>query len=155
MKKQILTTGLALLVASSSAYAFGGVDRCENYSSQKMMSKSFMKNHGDGIHNIMAIVSNMDLTKEQWIEIKKTMLDMKKDRIDDMEDRLSITFHKDGSFDKEKFIKERSTFSKEMIESQGVMIEKIVSILDKSQKEILISKINDNSSFKRGCGKWN
>lgn len=155
MRKQILTIGLALLVASSSVYAFGGFDRCENYSSQKMMNNSFIKNHRDGIHNIMAIVSNMDLTKDQWVEIKKTMLDMKIDRIDSMEDKPSITFHKDGSFDKEKFIKERSTFSKEMIESQGQMIEKIVSILDKSQKEILISNINDNTSFKIGCGKWN
>ena len=155
MRKQILTTGLVLLVASSSVYAFGGFDRGENCSNQKMMSKSFMKHQKNGIHNVMAIVSNMDLTKDQWVEIKKTMLDMKKDRIDVIEDKPSITFHKDGSFDKEKFIKERSTFSKEMIESQGLMIEKIVSILDKSQKEILISKINDNSSFKVGCGKWN
>ena len=45
------------------------------------------------------------------------MLDMKKERLDDKQEMLTITFNKDGSFDKEKFIKERSSFSKEMIES--------------------------------------
>jgi len=101
----------------------------------------------------MAIVSNMDLTKEQWIEIKKTMLDMKKERLDDKQEVPTITFNKDGSFEKERFIKERSTFSKEMIESQATIVEKITSILDKSQKEILVSKLNDTDSFKRGCKK--
>ena len=71
MRKQILTAGLAILVASSSVYAFGGgFDRGSNCSG-KMMNKSFMNHQGNGIYNVMAIVSNMDLTKEQWIEIKK------------------------------------------------------------------------------------
>lgn len=156
MRKQILTIGLAVLVASSSVYAFGGFDRDSNCASHKMMNKSYMKSQNNGVHKVMSIVSDMDLTSSQWIEIKKTMLDMRKERLDDKQDMPTITFNKDGSFDKEKFIKERTTFSKEMIETHSQMIEKIVSILDKSQKEILISKLNDDkSTIQEGCKRWN
>lgn len=139
MRKQILTAGLAILVASSSVYAFGGGFERGSNCGDKMMNKSFMKSQNSGMYQIISIVSDMDLSKEQWIEIKKTMHDMKKERFDDKQERPTITFNKDGSFDKEKFIKDRSSFSKEMIESQATVVEKITSILDKSQKKILFS----------------
>lgn len=141
MRKQILTIGLAAILASSSVYAFGGFERGSNCGGQKMMNKSFMKSQGDGIHNIMTIVSNMDLTSSQWTEIRKTMLDMKKQRLDNSENVMSISFNKDGSFDKEQFVKEHTAFSKDMIDTQSKAIEKIVSILSESQRETLISKL--------------
>lgn len=141
MKKQILKLGLAIAVVSSTVYAFGGFDAGGPMCGGKMMNKPFMKQQGNGLHTIMSIVSDMDLSSSQWTRIRKTMLDMKRERLDNCENQAVISFKNDGSFDKEKFIKEHTALSKNMIAAQSKTIEKIISILNKSQKEILVSKL--------------
>lgn len=140
MKKQILAIGLAVLVAGSSLYAFGGFDRGFGCTG-KMFGKPFMKSQGDGIYGVMLVVSDMDLTSSQWAEVKKVMLDVKKERLDSSENYPQAIFKSDGLFDKEKFIEERTATSKKMIEAQAKAVEKIVSILDNSQRDTLISKL--------------
>ncbi|WP_044417918.1 hypothetical protein [Halarcobacter anaerophilus] len=150
MKKFILTIGLTALVTSSTVFAFGGSNRDSNCGSYKMMNKPYVNYQNNSMHKIMSIISNINLTQEQWIELKKTMLDMKKERLDDKLDMPTITFDKNGSFDKEKFVNERTTFSKNMIEAQSKMIEKVVSILDESQRKFLVTELNDSKFFEQG-----
>ncbi len=41
-------------------------------------------------------------------------------------------------------------FSKNMIEAQSKMIEKVVSILDESQRKFLVTELNDSKFFEQG-----
>ena len=85
MKRKLLTLGVAILVAGSSAYAFGPMGP-RSFCGNKMTHKSFMGNSGT-IFDMMSIVSDMELSDKQWIEIKKTMLDIKEQRLDYLEDK--------------------------------------------------------------------
>jgi hypothetical protein len=54
---------------------------------------------------------------------------------------FAIKIDKKGVFDKDEFIKNHMAYSKKMIEAQADIIEKILDILDVSQKKILIKKL--------------
>jgi len=143
MKRKLLTLSLAVLVAGSSAYAFGPMGG-KSFCGNKMIKKSFMGyKNGSTIFDVMAIVSDMQLSNKQWIEIKKTMLDIKEQRLDYFEDKniFTIKIDENGVFDKDAFIKDRMAYSKKMINTQASTIEKILDILDVSQKKILIKKL--------------
>jgi hypothetical protein len=148
MKRKTIILSLVAL-ATTSLYAFGGFggngcqDNMKNMPNQKMMQKRYMKQDSKGMRSIMSALSSMDLSKKQWLEIKKSMLDMKKERLDNKyNSSMSITFKSDGTFDKEKFIKEHTNLSNNMIETKSKAIENIVSILDESQRKILASKLS-------------
>ena len=141
MKRKLLTLGVAILVAGSSAYAFGPMGP-RSFCGNKMTHKSFMGNSGT-IFDMMSIVSDMELSDKQWIEIKKAMLEIKEQRLEYFEGKkvFAIKIDKKGVFDKDEFIKNHMAYSKKMIEAQADIIEKILDILDASQKKILIKKL--------------
>jgi len=77
MKTKLITLSLALMVASSSVYAFGGPKGfmdCDSRSG-KMPFQKQMAMSGNGMQEVMMTLSNMDLSKTQWNEIRKVMFD--------------------------------------------------------------------------------
>ncbi len=146
MKKQILTIGLTILVAGTSAQAFmnnGDNDSC----GKRMHKKSFMSHKKDsGLHSVMSIVSDMDLSDSQWLKIRTTMKSMKKDRFKNHDSKKisKIILDKDGNFNKEEFIKNHTLTSSDLIEKRASRIEKILDILDASQKKIVADKLLEN-----------
>jgi hypothetical protein len=141
MSKKLLTLSVAILVAGSSVYAFGPMNQ-RSFCGNKMAHKVFRGNKGI-VFDIMSIVSDMNLSNEQWIEVKKIMLEVKEQRLKHLKNKKVFTIYVDenGIFDKDKFIQERTTYSKKMIELQADIIEKILSVLNDSQKKILIKKL--------------
>lgn len=144
MKKKLVTLGLAVLVAGSSAYAFGprgGADFACGKGSHK---ESFLGHHKslNGMHDFMSIVSDMKLENSQWVEIRKTMFDLKIQRLKDMQEGegFRIKFDKNGNIDKEDFVKNRKKYSEKMINTQIKVIEDILKILSKDQKKIVTEK---------------
>jgi hypothetical protein len=148
MKKQIITLGLAVFVAGSSAYGFGmrdgqgcGDDFPKDYKRVMLLNSHKSSN---GMYSLMSTISDLDFTRVQRVEIRKVMFDLKEKNIETMEDKKTLTlpFTKDGKFNKEDFINNRAQFSKQMIKVQASMIEKILNILDEEQKKIVIQKLS-------------
>jgi hypothetical protein len=91
---------------------------------------------------IMTALSDMDLPKEQWKSIRQVMFELKEQRIEKLETKNKTIFiDKDGKFDRDGFIKEKTSISKDMIETQAKAIEKILSILNESQRKTLAAKM--------------
>ncbi len=143
MRTKFLKLSLVAMVATSSVYAFGGAKsfgECDREHTMPFMKKGNVANNA--IKEIMMTISDMDLSKSQWKEIRKVMLDLKEQRFDTFKDKENVVFmDKDGNFDKEKFIKDRTSISKDMIEAQAKAVEKILSILSETQRKTLASKI--------------
>ncbi len=152
MKKQIITLGLAVLVAGSSAYGFDmrGGKGCQDNSSNNHKKGMLLKSHksSNSTYGLMSSISELDLSRTQRVEMRKVMFDLREKNIEKMEDKkhFSFTFNKDGKFNKEDFVNNRFKLSKQMIKVQSEMIEKILNILDKEQKKIVLDKL----SQKRG-----
>jgi Spy/CpxP family protein refolding chaperone len=150
MKKQIITIGLAVLVAGSSAYGFGMKGGCENdsYDSHKRGMLLNSNKSSNSMYSLMSVISDLELSRTQQLDIRKIMFDLREENIQKMEDTHSfnVTFTKDGKFDKEEFVNNRIKLSKQMVEVQSKMIEKIFNILDDKQKNIVQNKL----SLKRG-----
>ncbi len=143
MKVKLITLGLAVLVATSSVYAFGDPQgwNCGNQQNRMPFSQSMAFN-GNGMRDVMMTLSSMDLSKTQWSEIRKVMFEMRDQHFDVSTEKASVVvIHKDGTFDKESFIKSRTTLSKEMIDTQAKSIEKILSILTEAQRKLLADKL--------------
>ncbi|WP_060825216.1 hypothetical protein [Sulfurospirillum cavolei] len=143
MKAKLITLGLTVMVASSSLYAFGGVQgwNCGNQQNRMPFSHP-MSFNGNSMRDIMMTLSSMDLSKTQWSEIRKVMFEMRDQHFDASAEKASVeVIHKDGSFDKEHFIKNRTSLSKEMIDTQAKSIEKILSILTEAQRKSLAGKL--------------
>lgn len=70
------------------------------------------------------------------------MFDMREQRFENFRKKEDVVMiDKNGTFNKEEFIKNRTALSKEMIESQSKVVERILSILDDTQKKQLVSKL--------------
>ena len=146
MRKKIITVGLALLVAGSSAYGFGmrgaqgGCDNNFNNKHKRGMLLNLNKN-SNSMYALMSSISDLDLSKTQRSKIRKVMFDLRESKIAD--DKVAmITFDENGKFNKEDFIKNREKLSQEMIVLQANAIEKILNILNSDQKEIIIKKLS-------------
>ena len=93
--------------------------------------------------NMMMTLSDMELSTVQWKAIRKVMFDLKEQRIENFKKNNPIVLiDKEGNFDKDEFVKDRTTLSKEMIETQSEAVEKVLNILDESQRKYLASKLN-------------
>lgn len=145
MKTKIVAISIAALVATSSLYAFGGPRDFKDCSPSK---GSMFFGHTKGFDSsanlraVMSIISEMDLSSEQWSKIRKVMFNLKEERFDKVDDsKISVVLDKDGNFDKTNFIKSRTDFSKEMIESQASAFENILSVLDDAQRKTLATKL--------------
>jgi len=147
-KKQIITLGLAVFVAGSTAYGFGMRDGqgCRDDFPNDYKRGMLFNSHksSNGIYSLMSTISELDLTSAQRVEIRKVMFDLREKNIETMEDKKTLTliFTKDGKFNKEDFINNRVQFSKQMIKVQASMIEKILNILDEEQKKTVVSKLS-------------
>jgi len=152
MKKQIITLGLAVLVAGSSAYGFDmrGGKGCQDNSLNNHKKGMLLKSHksSNSTYGLMSSISDLDLSRVQKVEIRKVMFDLREKNIEKMEDKNthSFTFNQNGDFNKKDFINNRVKLSKKTIKLQSEMIEKILNILDKEQKKIVLDKL----SQKRG-----
>lgn len=146
MKKNIITFGLVAMVASSSVYAFGGPQSfMECNVNQKTMPfhKQMFNANNNGIKEIMMTLSQIELSKTQWNEIRKVMFDMREHHFESVDKQeLVVLINKEGAFDKERFIKNRISLSKEMIDTQAQSIEKILNILDDAQRKTLARKLS-------------
>ena len=143
MRTKIVTLGLAVVVAASSVYAFGG-SKFFGDCDRGMGKKQFMhtsSNSNSGMKDVMMTLSDMDLTRDQWRNIRKVMFDLKEQRFDSFDENKVVVLDKKGNFDKEGFIQERTSISKDMINAQAKSIEKILGILNAKQKKILADKI--------------
>jgi len=140
MKTKVLTLALAALFATSSLYAFGG-GNCDGNKCSMPFEKNM--NHANGsMRVIMTALSDMDLPKEQWKSIRQVMFELKEQRIEKLEAKgKTIFIDKDGKFDKDGFIKEKTSISKDMVEAQAKAIEKILAILNESQRKALAAKM--------------
>jgi len=141
MKAKLITLGLAVMVASSSVYAFNGPRGWDCDSKGKMPFQKEIALSGNGMQEVMMTLSNMDLSKTQWSEIRKIMFDMRDQRFESLDTKPSVIISKEGTFDKESFIKNRATLSKEMIDAQAKSIEKVLSILSEAQRKTLATKL--------------
>lgn len=141
---KLITLSLALMVASSSVYAFGGPKGfmdCDNRSG-KMPFEKQMAMSGNGMQEVMMTLSTMDLSKTQWNEIRKVMFDVREQRFDKAGTKEAVVIiNKDGTFDKEGFVKNRASLSKEMIDVQAGSIEKVLSVLTTEQRKTLATKL--------------
>jgi len=148
MKKQIITLGLAVLVAGSSAYAFSMKDRdgCgDNFQNNHKRGMTLNSHQSSkSMYSLMSTISDLDLTRTQKVQIRKVMFDLREKNIETMEDKktLSLIFTKEGKFNKEAFINNRVQFSNNMVKVQASMIEKVLNILDEEQKKIVVSKLS-------------
>lgn len=145
MKTKILKISLVAVIASTSLYAFGGprgFDSCDTMRSNMSYGpSSHLQN--DSLRDMMITLSDMDLSSSQWRDIRKVMFDLREQRFDNSRKKdNTVLINKDGTFDKEEFVKNRTALSKEMIESQSKVVERILNILDESQKKYLVSKLN-------------
>ncbi len=144
MKAKILKLSLVAALATTTLYAFGGsrgFNGCDTINGpMKFSPSSHFQN--DSMRNIMMNLSNMELSSTQWKEIREVMFDMREQRFENFRKKEDVVMiDKDGTFNKEEFIKNRTAFSKEMIESQSEVVERILSILDDIQKKQLVSKL--------------
>jgi len=149
MKKQIITLGLAVLVAGSSAYAFGGPrggqdcgDNSFKGHKKGMILNSNIKSNS--MHSLMSAISDLNLSSSQRSDIRKIMFDLREQNIQQMEDGVAfkITLDGNGRFNKEDFISSRTKLSKKMVEMQANMIEKILNSLNNEQKEIVKNRLS-------------
>ena len=141
---KLITLSLALMVASSSVYAFGGPKGfmdCDSTSGRMPFQKQ-MAMSGNGMQKVMMTLSNMDVSKTQWNEIRKVMFDVREQRFDKVDTKEAVVIiNKDGTFDKEGFVKNRASLSKEMIDVQAKSIEKVLSVLTTEQRKTLATKL--------------
>lgn len=145
MKTKILKLSLAVILATSTLYAFGGhkgFDNCDNMrGGMPYASSSHFQN--DSMKNMMVTLSDMELSTVQWKAIRKVMFDLKEQKFENLKKNNPIVLiDKEGNFDKDEFVKDRTTLSKEMIETQSEAMEKVLNILDESQRKYLASKLN-------------
>lgn len=141
---KLITLSLALMVATSSVYAFGGAKGFMDCDSQsgKMPFQKQMAMSGNGMQEVMMTLSSMDVSKTQWNEIRKVMFDLREQRFDKVEPKEAVVIiNKDGTFDKESFVKNRVSLSKEMIDAQAGSIEKVLSVLSIEQRKTLATKL--------------
>jgi len=143
MKAKLITLSLALMVASSSVYAFNGPRGFDCDSSRgRMPFQQQMAFSGNGMQEVMMTLSNMDLSKSQWSEIRKIMFEIRDQHFEGMDTKASVVIlTKDGTFDKEGFIKNRASLSKEMIEAHAQSIDKVLQVLTDDQRKTLASKL--------------
>ena len=142
MRRKLLKLSLVAMIATSSVYAFGGAKsfgECDQGAKMPFAKKGDIANNG--MKEIMMKLSDMDLSKSQWKEIKQVMFDLKEQRFDTLKNKETIILlNKDGNFDKDKFIKDRNSISKDMIEAQAKAVEKVLAILNETQRKTLASK---------------
>lgn len=145
MKSKIAAVSLAVLVATSSLYAFGGpkgFKDCGPTTTNNFHTTRGFGGSDSNIQTLMSTILNMDLSSSQWREVRKVMFDLKEQRFDNFNDsKLSALIDKDGNFNKTSFMKAHLDFSQGMIESQATAIEKIFGVLDAKQKALLVSKL--------------
>lgn len=144
MKSKIVTVSLAVLVATSSLYAFGGPRGLSDCGPSKggMFHSTRGFDTDTNLRSVMLTISQMELSSAQWSELRKVMFDLKEQRFENFnESKIALIIDQDGNFNKENFIKDRASFSKEMIESQANAMEKILNILYASQRKVLASKL--------------
>jgi Spy/CpxP family protein refolding chaperone len=139
-KAKILKLSLVAALATTTIYSFGGPG-CDTMNSP-MYYGSYSHFQNDSMRNIMMNLSNMELSSTQWKKIREVMFDMREQRFENFRKKEDVVMiDKNGTFNKEEFIKNRTALSKEMIESQSKVVERILSILDDTQKKQLVSKL--------------
>ncbi len=152
---------IAVAVASSSLYGFGGKDdrgdrgakgdrqdRSAKYG--KRGDKKNMKRPPKQMYLFMSAVSNQDLSKEQRASVRKVMFETRENRIKQREDSKvsAIKFDKDRNFDKKFFIDDKTKLLKKMITQQANTIEKVFAILDDKQKQAVIQEMSSKQNMK-------
>ncbi len=144
MRKQLMTIGLATLLAASSLYASGGYKKgCDDDRYEKRMHAPFSHYNG-GVASVMGALSQMELSDDQWIEVKMLMLEMKKQRMKSYsQQKMSSYWNDSGSFDAKGFVKDGLERAESRLQAQAKMIEQLGSILSEEQMEELREDIDD------------
>ena len=160
MKKQIVSSIVALTLATGSLYAYGngGFKDCDKDTKQVQKQQHMMQHKKSGFVAIMHALSQLDLPKQQWREIKIAILDMKKQNLQNSAFKgVGEYFNKKG-FDKTAYLKEKSNFMQKKLESEAQAIEKITATLDAAQLQKLQEVIDmptmyRNKKEKKQCRK--
>lgn len=139
MKKKILASVVAISIAASSLYAYSdrGFKDCDKKSKHSQKKEYMLHHKKSGFPIVMHALSQLELPKKQWTQIKLAILDMKKQNLQNSSTKgIKEYFDKDG-FDTNGYIKERSAFMQKKLENEAQAIEKITSILDATQLQNL------------------
>ncbi len=148
MRKYIITIGLAVVVASSSAYGFGkrdGQGYGDNFPNNHKRGGILSSNKiQSGIYSFMSAISNLNLSNTQKTKIREVMFKFKQNKIEQRENTKTstITFDENGNFKKEFFIQNRTKISQKMITKQANMVENILNILNDDQKDTITKKLS-------------
>jgi TolA-binding protein len=144
MNVKFITLTLVTLVATSSAFAFGGPQGWMNCSKEQSQIPLFKQRitPNNGMQEMMMALSEMELSKAQWNEIRKVLFDARNKHFDTSnQQELMVLINNDGTFDKEGFIKSRALITKEMIDTQAKSIEKVLHVLTDDQRKALARKL--------------
>ncbi len=153
----MMMIGLAVVVASSSLYGFGGKDHRGNMGGQHRFDakdhrgdKKMKKRPPREIYMFMSAVSDQDLTKAQKTDMRKIMEEFKSSKkANRVEKRKSLIKIDDNKkFDKEYFINTSNERAKDRATEQANMIEKVFAILDDKQKQLVIQETAEKQNMK-------
>jgi|GEM_PF-3797493 len=161
MKKTVIALALGSALALSSAYAYGGgsCDQKDGYGKTKSAKEcgSYAKQRGgDCFKNLMRGLWQLELSDEQWTQIKTAMLEMKIDNLAAKEDTKLQSFLNGGAFDKKAYVTQKQKMMQIKIQNEATAVEKIVSVLDANQLEALKQNLETPASEfkkkkKKGC----
>lgn len=127
MKKQILTSLVALSVLTTGGYAYNNTS-CQNKGHHKMYAKK-MQMHGS--MKFMQMFKRLNLNNDQKMQIREIIAKSMQKK-----ESMFSAFSQD-SFDKEKFIKQASQKRENMIKLRADTLEKAYNVLTKKQKSQL------------------
>lgn len=165
MKKVFLPMMLTLALVGTSAYAYGNkssqCDKKEGYSKNK---SAMMHQKKDCFKSMMHSVAQLNLSDAQWMEVKKTMLEMKIDNLDASKPQGLQTYFKGDSFDKKSFVEDKTKAMTTQIQNKAAAIEKITELLNKEQLEQFKQNLEqpyqkqskqgkNDKKFKKSCNK--
>jgi Spy/CpxP family protein refolding chaperone len=134
MKKLVL----AGMIVATSLFAEAPVDNQNQV--KNWQHKQIKKHHRINKRNFMSLVRNLGITPAQRKQIREIFKANRKNRIKNP-NPLALSI-KNGRFDKESYIKTRTSLCEKNIQKRAEIISKIYAILTPAQKTKIEALIN-------------
>lgn len=134
MKKLVL----AGMIVATSLFAEAPVDNQNQV--KNWQHKQIKKHHRINKRNFMSLVRNLGITPAQRKQIREIFKANRKNRVK-QQNPLALSI-KNGRFDKESYIKTRTSLCEKNIQKRAEIISKIYAILTPAQKTKLEALIN-------------
>jgi Spy/CpxP family protein refolding chaperone len=134
MKKLVL----AGMIVATSLFAEAPVDNQNQV--KNWQHKQIKKHHRINKRNFMSLVRNLGITPAQRKQIREIFKANRKNRVK-QQNPLALSI-KNGRFDKESYIKTRTSLCEKNIQKRAEIISKIYAILTPAQKTKIEALIN-------------